>query len=588
VDPKIAVASATAPTKETFTLVSEDDVSGLADQLLAETVVDDEGDFSIELGEGYDGGPFRVDVRLDTVPGRPDSAEKHATQFSITTLQPRWRQTENGFYSAWPYCIPDRFWCSIRARYGAWVICGRLETCEGGAPVPGATVTAFDADWLQDDEIGSAVTDSAGHFRIDYSTADFRITPLSPLINFELIGGPDLYFTAELGGNPIYAEDRSVGRTPARENSPQCVCVTLCTDEIVGDPEQNPHWQRVEGFDIYPKAPNPASQFTSEGFAGSDLVVFGEEVRLHGNCPLRNVAAPSNPLEYRFVVGEWTWSGGVEDPAVPPPNAPATLDPVVAIHNTTVGYVFYTDAFSMPASAPVIINSSSTGADGWIRIDGMSVTVPMNDGTTSVVTVSPTNFLRTFDLIDMNSNAITSLHPAKLGSLGGGVPSTEAGRSLLAAEQEPIRRYHLRFEVRDGVTLAPVHSDDLESIVLDNSPVIWGLHLEELLADLCNPLAGATDVHILYTIDHPHLRWFNIEISNNTGTVHPAPPLPNGAFGGSFLFRGGAGGPSNGTGTGGFAVNVSGDPPCAYSVRLSWHTRRLYASSTSRQVLYCT
>jgi hypothetical protein len=532
---------------------------------------------------------LRIDVRLDTVPGRPDDAERIPQQFTITTLQPQWRQFDDGVITSWKHCIPWRLWCAIRARFGAWVICGTLTTCEGGAPVPGATVSAFDADWLQDDLLGSAVTNGAGRFRIDYTTANFRLTPLSPVINFELVGGPDVYFSAELGGNTILDEDRSVARTPGRENIGPCFCVDLCTEEVVPPtPEEMPHWERVEIFDIHPKAPNPASDFDSQGFAGPDKLVFGGKVGLHGNVPLTNVAAPANPLEYRFVIGEWTWPGGGEDPAVLPSVAPAAFTPVAAIHPTTVGYLYYTNAFGMSDSTPVKITNADLDPDGWIRIGGMTVTVDMRDGTTATRTVSQANFLRTFDLIELNSVAITSVHAAKLpGGLPGGVPSTEAGRALTPAEQEPIRRYHLRFEVRDAVTAAVVHSDDLESIVLDNSAVIWGLHMEELLSDLCNPLAGASDVHVLYTIDHPHLRWFKVQISNNTGVVHPAPPLPNGDFGGSVAFRGGNSGPSNASGTGGHAVNVSADPPCAYSVTLSWQTRRLYDPSHSRQVLYC-
>jgi hypothetical protein len=42
-------------------------------------------------------------------------------------------------------------------------------------------------------------TDSNGRFRIDYSSADFELTPFSPYINIEWVGGPDLYFKATLG-----------------------------------------------------------------------------------------------------------------------------------------------------------------------------------------------------------------------------------------------------------------------------------------------------------------------------------------------------------------------------------------------------
>ena len=96
-----------------------------------------------------------------------------------------WRKNKQGqaFY-IWDYCIPHILWCAIRGYFfDAWVICGVLENCETGAPIANAQVTAWDADLLSDDNLGTAITDVNGHFRIDYSTIDFKQTFLSPWIN---------------------------------------------------------------------------------------------------------------------------------------------------------------------------------------------------------------------------------------------------------------------------------------------------------------------------------------------------------------------------------------------------------------------
>jgi hypothetical protein len=354
-----------------------------------------------------------------------------------------------------------------------------------------------------------------------------------------------------------------------------------------------PHWQQVWGFDIHPDAGLPGSQFSVEGYAGgaSNSFVFGDAnylggVQLNGNCPLTNVAAPSDSLEYRFLVGEWTWSGAPDDPTTIPSVAPASPAPVLQIRTTTVGYVSYTDGHGVYSWADVNIDNGDVQPGGWIRINGKSVTVDMHDGTTSAVTVNGGNFLRTNALMVMNSTAITSEHAAKL---PGGLAQTAAGSSLTNAQKEPIRRYSLQFEVRDATTLATIYTDALSSIILDNSNVIAALDLEELFLNLCNPLGGAASAHILYTVDHPHMNNFNVQISNNGGIVHPAPPLPNGSFlpGPNFFFRGGAGGPHNATNTGGFAVDITADPACAYRVRLSWITREYLTSTNWIDVLYC-
>lgn len=594
-DAQNVTALAVANPKETFAILTEEQVNAKASSLIAEAKTDEAGNFTFELGdnERYKGEAFEVDVYCATVPRlKPGPQPPPPLQFTITTLQPRWRQTERDFLAVWDYCIPYRFWCLVRGRFGAWTICGRLRTCAAPqTPIAGATVRAFDADWWQDDPLGSAVTDATGRFRLDYSTADFRVTPFSPFINIEFTSGPDVYFTAELGGINILNETQADGRTPGRENVSHCFCVELCSDEVQPpDVEDIPHWQQVEVFDIHPFPSVAVSGFSAEGYAGgpANSYVFGGGVTLKGNCPLRNVAAPANALEYRFLIGEWTWPGGADDPTALPTVAPAGTVPVTQIATTHVGYVFYTNGLGLADSAQVLIGSADLLPGGWIRVDNKAVTVDMRDGTTSVVNVNSSNFLRTFDLFVLNSPAITSAYPAKL---PGGLPIVDAGRSLTTAEREPIRRYQLLFEVRDGVSLATVATDHLDSIVLDNSPVAWALDLEELRTNACSPVSGGT-VHILYTIDHPHLRFFNVGISNNTGGVHPPPAMPSGAFSppppiSDYLFRGGAGGPHLPGNNGGFAVNVSADPPCAYRVALSWQTRHYLSSATSTDRLYC-
>jgi hypothetical protein len=194
------IERAIAEPKDTFEVLSADDVNRKQSDLLAEANTDANGKFEFNLGDAqkYAGEAFEVDVYCETVPNRkPTPKAPEPLQFSITTIQPQWRQTDKGFVAAWEYCIPARYWCYIRGRFGAWTICGVVTICGTDKRLGGVRVLAFDRDWLQDDPLGSDVTDGTGHFRIDYLAADFKKT-IFPPIHIELFGGPDIYFRVKI------------------------------------------------------------------------------------------------------------------------------------------------------------------------------------------------------------------------------------------------------------------------------------------------------------------------------------------------------------------------------------------------------
>jgi hypothetical protein len=222
---------AVAAPKDTLALLDNDAVATNRGSLIAETVAAADGSFAFQLGaeQNYEGGPFEIDVYCRTVPHRKPTKTPPPVQFSITTLQPLWKQTDAGALAYWEYCVPARFWCGIRHKLGAWTICGRVLICDAPQPTPiaGVKVSAFDVDWTQDDPLGSGITDATGYFRIDYLAIDFMRTPF-PFLNIELIGGPDLYFTVEgSGGGFLLQESRARGRDSDRQNVGPCFCVEL-------------------------------------------------------------------------------------------------------------------------------------------------------------------------------------------------------------------------------------------------------------------------------------------------------------------------------------------------------------------------
>jgi hypothetical protein len=592
-------ALAVAHPKETFRLLTDDEVREKQSRLIAEIDTDDAGNFVFELGERdkYDGGAFEIDVYCGSVPhGVPPTPPPPPVQASITTVQPLWRETAKGVVAVFEYCFPERYWCALLARRGIWVICGRLTTCTPPkVPIAGATVFAFDADWLQDDSLGSATTDAAGHFLIHYTRAAFEKTIFSNL-NIELVGGPDVYFRAEFAGTPILEETQADGRKPGRENVGHCVCVELCTDKLPHTPpERTPHWTKVAGrFNVRPDTSAPNDNFDANGYAGSptEAYVFGGGVALNGNCPFKNAAAPTHSLKYRFMVAEWGYNAPGPRPGVLPSIAPSAppAEPdatwkVVTGGATWLGDVYYNDGVNPTAKKSV---SVAPDPNGWIALDGLAVTVPLSGSGTTTVNLSDDvntgNWVRSGNLLDMSSGPITGAQPVAAWS----GDRTQAGRFPTDAEKVVIRRFRMVFQVRDISTNADIFTEVLDSIVFDNSSVVEALNIQQLLTDSCNPITGLQSIDVRYTIDHPHLNTFHLWIKNNAGIVHAEATMPGGDFtAGSFFFRGGASGPVPLTGPGGFNVDISADPPCAYAVWIRFGTRHYVPGGGNDEVLYC-
>lgn len=204
---------------------------GKSGRLLGEARTGDDGSFVVRIDErqqGYDGGEIEVHVRVEGI----EPGQKHdPVQFVAARVSPEWVKGREGYAYDWRFVIAARIWCFVRRWFDAWVICGRLVTCREKIPVAGATVRAYDADWLQDDALGVAVTDASGHFTLHYTSAQFRKTPFSPGINVELAEGPDLYFKATLGATVLLNETQADGRRRRREDVGHCYCADLCTDK---------------------------------------------------------------------------------------------------------------------------------------------------------------------------------------------------------------------------------------------------------------------------------------------------------------------------------------------------------------------
>jgi hypothetical protein len=298
-----AARLAVAEPKDTFRVLPAEEIDAKLERLIAEVDTDDKGGFVVRFDEGsrYQGEAFELDVYCGTVPHRlPVPPPRGPVQFSVTTVQPQWRERKDGNVAVWEHALSQRFWCFIRSLFDAWTICGRVTVCGTQRPASGVRVFAFDRDWLSDDPLGIATTDGDGRFRIDYLGANFR---RGTWLNVELVGGPDVYFRLESPSGEIVQEPPSTGRNPGRENIGPCFCVALCVKE---EPIVSHAWfTRVGEFninsDISPTtgltlAAQPAGFPNEHGGPGFG---FWSTLKLVGDCPTTHPVTGA-ALRYRF------------------------------------------------------------------------------------------------------------------------------------------------------------------------------------------------------------------------------------------------------------------------------------------------
>jgi hypothetical protein len=541
---------AVAAPKDTFAILTDEQVSEKKNLLIAEGEVDEQGNFSFDLGENdrYNGEPFEVDVYCGTVPPHlpPSRHEPPPVQFTLTTLQPLWRETQSGLVFGWEYCLPARLWCLIRARFGVWVICGSVTRCDDGrdthVPVPNVRVRAFDVDWLQDDAIGSDVTNASGHFHIYYTPQNFRVTPFSPLFNIEWVGGPDVYFQIEtLLGTPLLVESRSAGRTPQRENRGPCTCVHLCIDkDKVPPPTTTEALSVFDSIGIY----NYLTDIDS-GAAGDGLTL-GQNRAFYSTLRLNGILAQTkngNPLEYAFEVAAYDPTTNVLGAYTQISLAQVAETIIGKWEHLTTGPVETKNYVLNGVAGPNVL-VPQVSADGWVRVpQENNVSSPQGKFIPSAGSLPgfinlKSETLRTFGVID--ESAVQAGETA-------GPPNAQLGR---------VFYFSLRMKVREAIGGVPVAGSEqfagtcvrlaimntsYNNVSKNGSWVPHTVSGQMGVASLdITELAGAgcaeitTSLTVKYTAAHPNLGGFTLSMEGPGGPYSFLPAVAGGTADNSF------------------------------------------------------
>ncbi|SMO32692.1 hypothetical protein SAMN06265379_10142 [Saccharicrinis carchari] len=393
------VGMATAQPKELFKIYSKEELSAKSKDLIAETRTDGNGAYSFDLDEKkqkYGGGPVEIVLNYPDVPDYGQENQDKPKGFKefdvrVNVFQPKWRETNEGFVIAtFNYTFNSKNWCYMMGLLDLWFIFGRLTFCNTQSPIPGIEVTAMDDDWISDDKLGSALTDSSGRFLIVYTSKEFKKTFLSPWINVETPilpwnNGPDVYFKYSLGGGSL-DEPPSRGRDKDRENVGNCFCVSLCLNEgPIPGPEDptNPTFLRIgqnRAYHILHNIDSTTGRTTGKPTAGWNGLAFYDKLSLLGSL---NKKMNGKPLEYKFQYEEW------DAPGVPKMGATWTDIEKADIAHTVIGYtqvlIPTPDGYEIIETPYAIDHQSgemevSFASDNWIKVPQESNFLPNRNG----------------------------------------------------------------------------------------------------------------------------------------------------------------------------------------------------------------
>ena len=563
------VTQVTANPKDTLQILGEKQVQAKSKLLLAEAKIDEKGNYETELkGEyaEYDG-LIMIDIVTKHVYNQK-SKERDPIQFTLTTLQPRWRQTELGIVFYWKYCITSRFWCRIRELFDAWVICGVLLDCKNNnIPIPGFKVIAMDDDWIHDDELGSGITNGNGHFRIDYSSTDFKQTFLSPLLNIEtpfppFNSGPDVYFKLEYNGSAIEFEKPS----DKRNNVGPCLCVKLCLEDIkipdITIPASFTNFGLLRKIKIQDEI-NTANGKTLR--AGFNDYAFYRTINLIGTI---TKTLNGNPMEYMFEYQEVGAPNTIPVPGGWLPVTPSMIPP------TTIGnhIIITADPMNPVLKIPYITNGVAPNINfngNWIPVPQEGNFEPHQDA----------------EILKLNTVSLTNLVPLDMAA-----PPSDIGTATVSVARPHItnRYFAIRMKQRElnntateviAGTSKPIAIFNVEynnvnkhgnwaPKIVQNQLASVSVNIDEIVSATtgCNKITNA--LHVKYHARNENLSSVSLSITGpkkpgqNFG--FPAIPLMSApeTFGSAQLINLPESTPIN-------LFDVNDLLPCAYTVHLS-------------------
>lgn len=451
-----------------------------------------DGSFDAGL-EGYQGGMLLVALEAHGFSYAPETGK---SAFGLLgAASPAWQDDEEGAVAELTIDLPKVSYCEILEALDLWLVAGRIVDCEThGQPLIGGTVEAFDRDLTQDDFLGSATTDATGSFSIFFASATFKKIPSLPppwdvIPPHELFGGPDVFFHVSQGTASLLEEPPSTGRTTGRENVPRCSFHELCVKAPTWTPDTVTLWSKIGKY----RVPDSGSlhDFDPDGLTTSGKLAFAGNLDFIGQLSQTFLGQPTS---FRFVFAEWP------DMATAP-SYPADYQPLTAANlNLSEPYgALFISTGPNPWDFTLQPVTPAPDAQGWIAVDQSS------------------NFVR--DTGVMVQVRTGTLVPA-VGSLSDLEGLTDAGSPVPAGPlRDRPRKFSFVLEIQAGGFSA--HQPVPVPIHINNSFAYLRYDLTELQSNACTSITesgGSITVHPVYTVAHPYLQYYTINVQRQGGT----------------------------------------------------------------------
>jgi hypothetical protein len=197
--------------------LSSAEVAAKSDRLLAETTLDERGNFTLNWEQLHlFTEPLELDICLDRMPEQEQVSGKGIERhYHLSTLVPHWKRSLQRYVAAFAYVIPAENWSQIRASYGTWVIAGtvrRIHSKEGQSQL---RVEVYNA--VGNRLLASTSTDEKGRYQLRFGRRQLTAGRLMLIRDYRQNTAPDVYFKVYRDNRLLWEEGAEVAAMPGRK-----------------------------------------------------------------------------------------------------------------------------------------------------------------------------------------------------------------------------------------------------------------------------------------------------------------------------------------------------------------------------------